>query len=149
MKKLWNWGVGIATVYAIFAGATLGFVVFAMQQPVDLVSPEYYAQAQAHQVRQLAAERALALGEAMRIEVDRAAQTMTVTWPAGARPESGEVRFYRPSDSRADKREPIRVNDDGRQIVSLAALAAGNWLVQCEWTSGQALYYLERHIVVP
>ena len=38
MKRLWNWGVGLATVYAIFAGATVGFVAFAMGQPVDLVS---------------------------------------------------------------------------------------------------------------
>ena len=40
----WNWGTGIAATYIAFASATIGFVVFAMNRPVSLVRPDYYAQ---------------------------------------------------------------------------------------------------------
>lgn len=148
MKKFWNWGVGIATVYAVFAGATLGFVVFAMQQPVDLVSPGYYAEAQAHDLRQAAEARALALGDRLRVDVDPRLNTVTVSWPIDARPESGRIRFYRPSDSHADKQVTISAGAHGQQVVSVADLAAGNWRVQCEWTVAGHLFYLERSIVL-
>jgi hypothetical protein len=147
MKKLWNWGVGVATVYAIFAGATVGFVAFAMRQPVDLVSPEYYAEAQAHDVRQAAAERVLQLGRAFRIDLDREGRLMTIRWPAQARPESGQVRLYRPSNSLADQRIDIHPNADGVQVIPLAGLATGSWTVQCEWKTGDSLFYAEQQIV--
>jgi hypothetical protein len=37
----WNWGTAIAATYVVFAAATIGFVVFAMQLPVLLVRPDY------------------------------------------------------------------------------------------------------------
>ena len=148
MRKFWNWGMGVATVYTVFAGATLGFVVFAMQQPVDLVSPGYYAEAQAHHARQSAAGRAIALGEGFRVETDSVTRSITITWPAAARPESGEVRFYRPSDSRADQRQTLQPNAEGVQVISAAGLASGNWILQCEWTGGRELFYAERHITL-
>ena len=148
MKKMWNWGMGIATVYTIFAGATLGFVVFAMQQPIDLVNPEYYADALTYDVRQIAAERGLALGDAFRIDADPTARTATITWPANARPTSGQIHLYRPSNSRADRRVDIRPDAQGVQIVSLADLAPGSWTVQCEWKTGRELFYAERQIVL-
>lgn len=43
-----HWGTGIALAYTTFALATIGFVVFAMQRPVDLVSADYYADALRH-----------------------------------------------------------------------------------------------------
>ena len=147
MKRWWNWGVAVATVYAIFAGATVGFVVFAMRQPVDLVSPEYYANAQAHDLRRAAAERALTLGDAFRIEVDREAATVTVRWPAHARPESGVIRLYRPSNANADRRIEIHADANGVQVVPTAGLDRGSWTVQCERKTGGELFYAERQVV--
>src|SRR5438105_3272117 len=62
MKITVNWGVGIAAVYAVFAASTTAFVVFAMKQPVDLVSPDYYAQALKQDAHTDAVMRAAELG---------------------------------------------------------------------------------------
>ena len=62
-----NWGTGIAGVYIAFALATTGFVSFAMGRPVDLVQPDYYAQALRQDERMEAIANADRLGTAATI----------------------------------------------------------------------------------
>jgi hypothetical protein len=148
VKRLWNWGVGVATAYAIFAGATLGFVTFAMRERVDLVSPEYYADSLSHDVRQAAASRALALGDAFRIDTAGDGRSATIVWPVSAAPASGTIHLYRPANSAADRREPIAPDLSGVQVVRLDDLTPGAWTIRCEWTAAGTPFYAERQIVV-
>jgi len=148
VKRFWNWGVGIATVYVIFAGATLGFVSFAMGEHVDLVSADYYARSLSHDERQAAASRALALGDTFRIEPAADGRSVTIVWPASAVPASGNIRLYRPADSAADRQELVKPDASGRQVIILDKLAPGSWTVQCEWIATGTPYYAERQIVV-
>jgi hypothetical protein len=53
-----NWGTAIALVYAIFASGTVGFVAFALQHPVQLVSEDYYGESLAHDSKRAAIENA-------------------------------------------------------------------------------------------
>ena len=99
-----HWGVGIAATYLIFAGATAGFVAFAMQQRVELVRPDYYAHSLTLDAQRRAGARTAALGSRFRIDVDERGRTIAVTWP---RDQAGRVRgtawLYRPSDSWRDR----------------------------------------------
>jgi hypothetical protein len=147
MTRLWNWGVGLATVYTIFAGATLGFVTFAMSERVDLVSPDYYANALEHDARQAASARGLALGDAFQIDVTADGHSLSIAWPDMARPESGRVRLYRPSNAGADRTEPV-LRGGGRQSIALTGVAPGLWTVQCEWVASGVRYYGEKQIVI-
>jgi hypothetical protein len=146
MTRFWNWGVGIATVYTIFAGATVGFVAFAMTERVDLVSPEYYAESLEHDAKQTAGSRTLALGSSFRIE--QAAGIVTITWPAAARPDNGRISMYRPADSASDRSIAVAADTQGRQVVSLESLPAGSWILQCNWVSGGLKYYAEQRLDV-
>ena len=67
-----HWGVGIAATYLVFAGATAGFVAFAMQQRVELVRPDYYTYSLAHDARRRAEARTAALGTRFYIDADTA-----------------------------------------------------------------------------
>ena len=60
--------------------------VFAMRQPVDLVSPDYYQRALDHDRHQAARARGLALGDALRIDDDAQTGSVTVTWPEAGDP---------------------------------------------------------------
>jgi hypothetical protein len=148
MTRFWNWGVGIATVYAVFTGATLGFVTFAVTEHVDLVSPDYYADSLAHDARQAAASRALALGAGFRIETGADGRTISIRWPSSARPDAGAIRLYRPSNSAADRVERVSADAANQQTLHVNGLAAGGWTVQCEWSSGGASYYAEQQVVI-
>lgn len=149
MTARWNWGLGVALVYGLFASATVGVGWFAMTERVDLVSDDYYAQSLVHDGRLAAIERVARLGEAF--DVDHASERgrLVVRWPvemAGA--AAGTIRLYRPADARADRVSAVGPSADGRQRISLDGLAAGRWIVKVQWTADGQDYYAERAVEV-
>jgi hypothetical protein len=147
MASRWHWGHGIALVYGTFALATVGFVVFAMDQPVDLVSEDYYARSITLDARRAAEANARALGAGFTITTRETA--VEVQWPAAAREgATGTLTLYRPSDARADRTAAMAPDADGRQPMSLSGLAPGKWMLQVEWQASGRTYYAEREVDV-
>ena len=149
MSTRWHWGIGVTLVYALFASGTVGFVVFAMRQRVDLVSAEYYPESLAYDARMAASARALALGDAFSVAVDPVAARVVVTWPSRMRVAEGTVTLYRPSDARADRRFAAAPDADGRQRIAADALERGSWIVRVEWTADGTSFFAERPLMLP
>lgn len=150
MSLRWNWGHSIATVYTVFAACTIGFVVYAMNQPVDLVSDDYYEQSVALDSRRTAEANARALGSAFAVTEAAGGQAVTVQWPTPLPPgTAGALRLYRPADAAADRRTPMAPDAAGLQSVSFASLAPGRWMLQVEWTAGGRAFYSEHEVIVP
>jgi nitrogen fixation protein FixH len=140
-----DWGTGIAGVYTLFACSTVGFVVFAMHQPVELVSGDYYAQSLEYDRRMAARANLQALGPAFSCAVSPDGRALSLRLPAGAAPaEGGTVTLYRPSDSQADEVVALSVDARGEQQIGLADLRPGRWRVQVEWDAGDTPYYHEQ-----
>ena len=149
MSFRWHWGHSIASVYGAFALLTIGFVVFAMRQRVDLVSDDYYEQSIALDGRRAAEANVRALGTNFSITHDEAARAVIVRWPADVvEHPTGTVTLYRPSDATADRSIAIAPTAEHTQAVSLAALTSGRWMVKVEWTSGGKNYYAEHEVTV-
>jgi nitrogen fixation protein FixH len=144
-----NWGLAVAVVYSLFAASTLGFVAFAMSHPVQLVSPDYYERSLRQDERAAAAERARALGDRLRVDLDGRNGVLAVVLPpeasAGAR---GTITFYRPSDVHADRRVVLAPDPAGRQLVPVVGLARGRWLVRLEWVAGNQAYFRETGVAL-
>jgi hypothetical protein len=139
-----HWGIAIAAVYTLFAASTMGFVFFALSQPVQLVSADYYERSLTHDARRAAITHADALGPRLRVEAAPGAEAIAVVLPAEQAPVArGSVTLYRPSDASADRTFPLAVDRDGRQRIPLAGLAMGRWLVRVEWTAAGVAYYRE------
>jgi nitrogen fixation protein FixH len=144
-----HWGIGITLVYALFAAGTVGFVTFAMQQQIDLVSADYYPQSLAHDARIAAMARADALGPAFDVVVDPASRDVVVTWPADMRVESGELTLYRASDAGADRHVTLAPDERGRQVVHADTLEPGAWIAQVSWTADGTSFFGERRLRLP
>src|SRR6266545_4155541 len=137
----WNWGAGIATTYIAFALATSGFVVFAMNRPVSLVRPDYYAESLREDQQMAARANAQQLGSAVSIAAEGSdIVRLTVPRTAGAI-VTGTVTFYRASDPAADRTFTFSPGARGVQDVSVSQLAAGHWIVKLHWTAGGREYY--------
>jgi nitrogen fixation protein FixH len=144
-----HWGTGIAAVYTLFACGTVGFVVFAMNKPVELVSGDYYAQSLEYDRRMAARANLQALGAAFSCAVSSDGRALSLRLPSGAAPTpGGTVTLYRPSDSQADHVVALSVDARGEQQIALADLRPGRWRVQVEWDAGATPYYYEQTVDV-
>jgi len=144
VKFNWNWGYGIATVYTVFALATIGFAWFAISRPVDLVSEDYYARSLDHDRHQMAVTNGRLLGRSLAADVAPDGRQVVVTWP----PEqlarlTGEARLYRPSNADDDRQWPIAPDAEGRQRFTLDDLPAGRWVLQLDWRAAPNDFYVE------
>jgi FixH protein len=139
-----NWGTGIAAIYIGFAAATSGFVMFAMNRPVSLVSPDYYADS-LREDQQLAAIRntqALdAPPAAQWSELDRIHISLPAAHASVAR---GSITLYRASDVSADRTFGLTLDARGEQDVSVRGFARGLWLVKLRWSANGREYYFEQ-----
>lgn len=141
-----NWGTAIAIVYATFATATVGFVAFALQHPVQLVSENYYADSLAHDAKRAAVENADRLPASV-LAADGG--DIVVAVPVEQRADAhGEIRMYRPSEATADRTWALALDAAGTQRVSTGDLRRGRWIAQLSWTSGSRSYYRELSVVV-
>ena len=142
-----HWGVAIGAVYTLFAASTIGFVAFAISQPVDLVSADYYARSLDHDARLAATARARALGPSLTCRRSTDGRAIVIDLPGDlAREVSGAVRLYRPSDGRADRTTDLRVDADGRQRIPIDGLTRGRWTLQLEWRAQGLAYYHEQSL---
>lgn len=149
MTGRWHWGAGVALVYVLFAGSTIGFVVFAMRQQVDLVSADYYPQSLVYDARIAATARADTLGDTFSVAVDPAARDLVIAWPAGMRVEDGTITLYRAADARSDRTLPAAPDARGRQTVATGALDRGAWIVRVSWTADGKPFFAERRVMLP
>jgi nitrogen fixation protein FixH len=141
-----NWGAGVATAYAVFALATIAFVVFAVRRPVSLVSDNYYAESLQQDRRTEALRNAAALGELVGVSGHQDAEVIVTLPSRQAGTARGTVTFYRASDAAADRVIPLAVAADGRQRVSVRGFQSGQWLVQLRWTAGGREFYAEQQV---
>ena len=148
MKIPFNWGTGIALTYTTFALATSAFVAFAMERRVDLVSADYYAQSLQVDRRMEAERNAGALGAALSIEQLEARTVRLIVPEQAARGAAGRIHLYRASSARDDRQFELSLDAAGRQDVSVQDLAAGQWLLQVEWSAMGRPYYVERRIIL-
>ena len=148
MTRYLNWGSGIAAVYTVFAMSTVAFVTFAMKQPVDLVSADYYARSLEVDARQAARVRAASL-IGFAIEITGDGRQVTVEWPAEQRGHvQGTATLYRPANSAEDRVVALAPDAGGRQTISLADGPAGRVIVQVSWQADGQAYYVERGVHV-
>ena len=145
MKLHVSWGVGIALVYSAFAAATLGFVVFAAEQKIDLVSADYYQRSLDQDQRAAASANAAALHDAVAVQLTDG-RTLTIVWPAEPRVTSGSIRLYRPSDSGADRLIAAAPAADSSQTIESPRSRGAAGACSCSGDRMRARTYAERII---
>lgn len=142
------WAVGISAVIVVFLVATITLVIIVSQQDYDLVTSNYYEKDLRYQQRIDAQMRTNALAEKPRLELDRAARVCNLVFPERAdyAAITGELTMYRISDAAHDLQQPIELNGEGRQYVSVSGLQSGQWIFKLRWEEAGLEYYLEERM---
>ena len=147
-RNLWPLGI-ILTLVVFFAG-TVGLIVMACSQRVDLVSPDYYERELKFQGQIDRVERTHRAPSQASVAYDEAGQCITVSLPAdqAGREISGRIELYRPSAAGLDRAVKLAPDGKGMQRLDAAGLAPGLWKVRVSWTVEQQDYFLDEKVVV-
>jgi hypothetical protein len=141
MKKI-SWGTGIVIAIAIFVVIVLAQTIYLMNQKVDLVEEDYYKKGIEYQKNIDVQKKSSELSEPVKFEFN--GKYLTINFPKELSDDkiSGEILFYRPSDSGLDIRIPLST-DSLSQIVPVSNLKKGFWRVKLNWQFDGQNYYDE------
>ena len=145
-RNLWPYAL-IAT-FVIFISGTVGLVIMACSQKVDLVSENYYDQEIKYQSRIDSAARAQNLGA--KVEYDSVANQIVVSLPAAqiGKNLSGQIQLYRPAAAGLDREFKLQPDAKGIQTLDAANLQNGLWKVRVAWNADGEDFFMEREIVM-
>jgi hypothetical protein len=144
MKWKMNWGWRIAIVYSLFALSTVGFVVFAMSENVELVRKDYYEESLRYDASFASQLRGNAIAEGVAMRVD--AEGIQLALPiAHGTADSAVVQFYRAENSKLDRRFSIT----GTSIhIPASELVKGNYQAEVAWRFDGQWYKITRSVTV-
>jgi hypothetical protein len=144
------WPLGIITAVALFIAGTVGLIVMACSQKVDLVRADYYEQELKFQGQIDRVARTGLTASQASIAYDASGKYITVSLPAdqARREVSGSIELYRPSAAGMDRAVRLEPDANGIQRLDARGLASGLWRVRVSWTAEAQSYYLEQKVVV-
>jgi nitrogen fixation protein FixH len=144
------WPVAIILVFAFFLAGTIGLVVMACTQKVDLVSSNYYEQELRFQGQIDRVKRTRQLATQAVVAYDSASKRITISLPGEQAREAvtGSIELYRPSAAGLDRQIELKVDASGVQSVDTSGLRPGLWKVRVSWTANRQEYYTDQRVII-
>jgi hypothetical protein len=144
-----SWGYKIAALYIGFVLLVLFMVFMAMQQKIELVSPDYYAKELKFQQEIDAMNNAGLLSANLHVELQ--SNTVIISFPQEFKGKEikGEALMFRPSDSLLDISFPIELNEEGKLILQSNKFKTGLYKLIIKWSLENKNYQTEHTIVLP
>jgi len=148
VKQKFSWGTGIVIGIITFVVISVSMTVIFMTQDVSLVSDNYYEKSLTYQDEIDKQSRTNALDEQVKINFN--GEIINILFPVEYLNKniSGEIYFYRPSDSKLDFKMPLDLNEEGNQMILVKDFEKGFWRVKLSWTMNGSGYYNEKAITI-
>jgi len=147
VKNKFSWGTGIVIGIIIFVVISVTMTVIFMTQDVSLVSDNYYEKSLSYQDEIDKQSRTNSLNENVSINFN--GEEIKIAFPSTYlnKEISGEIFFYRPSDSKLDFKLPLQLVE-GNQIIPVERIEKGFWRIKLNWIVDGNGYYNERAITI-
>ena len=144
------WPIAIVSYFVVFAAFIACFIVWALRQREDLVSVNYYEDEVLYQRQIERLRNTAALPSSTSVAFDADAGQILIRLPESpARPVSGRIHLYRPSDASLDRDFPLPKDAGGLQRLDARGLRSGLWKVRVEWSASGKDFYSEQQLIVP
>lgn len=144
-----NWGKALALALIAFAGMMAFFVYKASQNPMPLVSENYYGDELRFQERMAAVQRASELSAPVRVRVQR--NRVSVDFPEEARGQElvGEMQLQRPNEPLGDHTAHFTVPGTASLEQAGMELLPGRYNLLLLWKMNGLEYCTQERVVVP
>ncbi len=142
-----NWGTGILIFLILFLSACAVFIVFAMRQDVNLVHKDYYEQGVDYSRQMEVNARSVEFKEAIQSGTDETSLWVDFEATLAVSIDSGNLLFFRPSNSRLDLIMPFK-KIDSRLIIPKSELFPGRYILKITWYVEQVKYEVDKTIFI-
>ncbi len=149
MKKFqFNWGLKIIVLYIGFILLILTLVFKSLNQKVDLVAEDYYAQELKYQDKIDGMNNFNELSSPIKTTLE--GKRLIIQFPIEFKHQknSGEILIFRPSDSSLDIKTPIILDENGVQTINNKGLKKGVYKIQISCTNQGKKIYSEQSIYI-
>ena len=148
MKMKISWGTGIVIGIVVFVVISITMTIIFMTQDVSLVSDNYYEKSLVYQDEIDNQNRTKSLDEQVKINFN--GEVINILFPSTYLDKniSGEIYFYRPSNSKLDFKLPLELIEEGNQLILVKNFEKGFWRMKLNWTMDGNGYYNERAITI-
>lgn len=141
-----NWGIGIALVYGIFAVAMVSAAVVASRNhDPGLVQKNYYDLDLNYQEHLEKKQNAAALTSMPQVRFNASSGVINLQFPAKTK-ASGTAKFYRSATTKDDF--SVKIEDANALEVPAAKLASGRWHIELDWEADGKKYFWETAIFI-
>lgn len=140
-----NWGHKILITYGVFVAGIAYLVVRSVNEKVDLVTPEYYAEELKFQDKIDEQKNAATLSSA--VSVDFKDHALTLSFPAEFKGKEvkGKLLVYYPADKNKDLNMDFSTSD-AVYHAPLPENIHGGYELHINWTVDKVNYYTEQKI---
>jgi hypothetical protein len=144
-KKQSFWPYGIVIAFVVFCSFMIAFAIYSTRDKTELVASDYYQQEIAYQQVINGKKRLTSLGSKPILHVNDSGLQLELPAQLAAA-DSGQLRFYRPSDQSADIRFTWQTLAENDWKIDRALLISGpyQWVLQAY--KGGDLYFHEQRI---
>lgn len=139
-----NWGKSIIVAFILFAAFIGTLVTICVRQDIHLVTKDYYREELAYQrqIDRMSHTAMLTDKPSIKVEGD----LLNVAYTDLSRIQYGELRLFRPSDSRMDKLFELRKSTEASQYFSTAGMHKGMYRARLQWTLNGEEFFMEQVI---
>lgn len=144
-----NWGKKIAIVYLSFVGF-MGFLVWKclQQDDIHLVSQDYYQKEIAYQDDIDQMNNTNQLSTQLKFNYLSDNRIVKLSFPKESIGATGKIKFYRPADARKDFVVKLNITNTEIQLIPVANLDRGLWVVKVSWVKDGKRYYKEEKMIL-
>jgi hypothetical protein len=139
-----NWGHGIFIFMTVFVLLTIFFIIFSLNQSLDLVSDDYYDKGADYSKQIEVNSRSVVYQDSIKIQNNTSSIDIDICQGLVSDKDTLLIHFYRPSDKKSD----IKLKFPMSKIISIpvAGLKKGRYEVKLVWTKLGDLYNIEKEI---
>lgn len=141
----WNWGTGIFIFLVLFLAACTAFIIFAMQQDVNLVHKDYYEKGVNYTEQMNTNARSKQYYSFVQTQLQNEYLRVDFEQSLAAKIDSGNVLLYRPSNSNQDIIMPLSLTDNSI-FISKSNLVSGRYILKLNWFSDGLKYEIDKPV---
>lgn len=140
-----NWGTGIAVFLALFLAAAAAFIIFAINQDVNLVHKDYYEKGVDYTEQMKTTSRSEVFQNKIQIIPEANGLLVSIDSTLATTIDSGKVILYRPSGKEFDIEMPL-VKPGNTVEIPAENLIRGRYILKLHWYASGLKYEIEKTV---